>query len=590
MNEFKKIIKSSVTEIKNNGLRVYFYHVYQKLKRTEFHIVDEYSSGKDFVKRDETIDDYNTWIKKNELTKDELKNEYSRTQLNKKPLISIVMSVYNPPLWIFRETISSVKAQIYENWELCIANGSSNLEIKNEIEKISKEDKRIKARHITNKGISGNTNESLSIATGEFIVLLDHDDTLSPDAFFEIVKVVNQDDSVDFIYSDSDKITEQGNRYQVFFKPEWSPEILYSSNYVAHLCVFRKKIMDRIEGFSSKIDGAQDWDVMLRMTEISRKIHHIPKVLYHWRTLSGSTASSKSAKPFARNSQIMAVNKHLKKQNIDAYVIHGTGNYLKCNFNTKIPKISIIIPIQEHEEQLESYLMNKIKNISISQYEIILILKEGIDFHLKKKDFFISNNIKFYTNSFNTASDALNFGASVASGTFLLFLNLNLEPITPNWLVELAGWCTMDNIGCVSCKIIDSKNRIKHGGIIIDQDGDCHYVFNEIRDRSAVWTPFGPQEWYRNFNAVTGECLMIRKDLFMSNNGFKNIDYYDIDLCLRLREQGYRILYNPHAKLTLHGNMKELKQIDVGNYNILKSRDQYISPELNYQNVTKIKI
>jgi len=407
---------------------------------------------------------------------------------------------------------------------------------------------------------------------------------------FEVAKAINRDDVIDFIYSDSDKITERGKRYQVFFKPDWSPEILYSSNYVAHLSVFRRKIMEKIERFSSEKDGAQDWDIILQMVEASRKIHHIPKVLYHWRTLKNSTASSKSAKPFALNSQIIVVNNHLTKQNLDAYIVHGPGNYLKCNFYLKDPKISLIIPIQEKIKNLEDHIMNKIKSDSKSQFEIILIIKKDVDLSSRERKFFDRNCIKYHIIPFDSVPTALNYGASVATSSLLLFLSLTLEPITPKWITELAGWCSVKDIGCVSCKIIDNKGIIQHGGIVINSNGKCHYVLNGVRDRSAIWTSFGAQEWYRNFSALTGECMVIRKDLFDLNNGFKNLDYYDVDLCLRLREQGFRNMYTPHSKLLTHKKLKNLKQIDVNEYRTLNLGDPYLSTHLEEHNVTKIKL
>ena len=588
MKELIRIFKASVMEIKENGLESYLHHVFQKLKSREFYIIDEFANGKDISKINESINDYDAWIKKNEHTIEQLRVKYIQTRLAEKPLISIVMTVYNPPLNIFRETINSVKSQVYENWELCICNGSTDLMIKNEIEKNINEDKRIKVKHIENKGISGNTNEAIALAKGEFIALLDHDDALSPDALFEVTKAINNDNLIDLIYSDSDKITEYGIRYQVFFKPDWSPEILYSSNYVAHLSVFRREIIEKIDKFSSEKDGAQDWDIILQIAEVSRKIHHIPKVLYHWRTLKNSTASSRSAKPFALNSQIMVLNNYLEKQNISAYCIHGPGNYLKCNFVEENLKISIIIPIEEKNNHLKEHILNKIKSDAVSQFEIILIIKNNVEVSEKEKEFFHKNNIKFYIERFETLPTMLNYGAKKASGPLLLFLNLTLEPITPKWITEIVGWHSVKDIGCVSCKIIDKKGIIQHGGIIINSDGKCHYVLNGVRDRTAIWTSFGAQEWYRNFSALTGECLTIRKDLFESNNGFKNIDGYDVDLCLRLREQGYRNVYTPHSKLVSHEKLKNLKQIVVNEYSALKLGDPYFSPHLESQNVTKI--
>lgn len=587
MSEIKKIISASIKEIKKDGMRSYFKHVKKKLKRKEFYIIDEQMKMpfNQSLKNDEYLDEYNLWILRHEPREDQLRTEINSFKFVRKPLISVIIPVFNLPIHILEETILSVKNQNYGNWELCIANGSPDPKIRNLLEKFTIDDKRIKIKNIINKGISGNTNEALSLATGEFVVLLDHDDTLSPFALFEVAKTLNQNKNADFIYSDSDKITEHGKRHEPFFKPDWSPEIMLSSNYAAHLCAFRKQLITEVGGFSSETDLSQDWDMILKVTERSKNVYHIPKVLYHWRTLENSGASTPFAKPFVGNSQIVAVTNHLFRKNIDGYIIHGPSKYLECKMQVTAD-ISIIIPI-EYSVDIKGYLDKIMQNTSYPLHEIILVGNKTVNMHDHEMN---SNNnkIKFHKSSSESLSDRLNEGASLASGALLMFLSMKLEPLTPRWLEEMAGWCMIEEIGCVGAKIVDEHGIIKHSGIIFDSNGNSHYIFGGGKDEVAVWTPFGAREWYRDFNAVTGECIMIRKNVFSSLGGFKNTDEYDLDLCLRLRDMDFRIMYTPHSKFLLHGKLKLQRQVDI-KYTCLQKADSYYTPNLDENDVTKLK-
>src|SRR6185437_15520393 len=590
MNEIKKILLSSITEIKKHGIRSYCRHVKKKLKKKEFYIIDDPMkiSSNQSLKNEKYLDEYDLWILKHEPSEEQLRTEINSFKFNRKPLISVIIPVFNVPIHILEETILSLKNQNYDNLELCIVNGSTDPKIKNLLEKFKMDDKRIKIKNITNKGISGNTNEALSLATGEFVVLLDHDDTLSPFALFEVAKILNQNKNVDFIYSDSDKITEYGKRYEPYFKPDWSPEIMLSSNYTAHLCVFRKQLIIEVGGFSSETDMAQDWDMILKVTEHNKNVYHIRKILYHWRTLENSTASTPFAKPFVGNSQVVAVTNHLFRKNIDGYVIHGPSRYLQCKIQTT-SSISIIIPI-EGSADIKRYLDKIIQNTSYPLHEIILVGNKTINMHDQEINPSNNNKIKFHKSSSQSLSDMLNEGASLASGTLLMFLSTKLEPLTPGWLEEMAGWCMIEEIGCVGAKIVDEHGIIKHSGIIFDSDGNSHYIFSGERDEVAVWTPFGAREWYRDFNAVTGECIMIRRNVFSSLGGFKNIEEYDLDLCLRLRDKNFRIMYTPHSKFLIHGKLKLQRHIDMKKYTCLQIIDPYYTPNLDENNVTKLKI
>lgn len=591
MNEFENIVKKSLEVIKKEGLRSYFRHAIKKIKMNELEIIDDsaYRAKPTSRKIDFKSKPYELWIKKNERTPMKLKSEFLKYQFEKKPLISIIMPVFNPPQQIFKETLTSVKNQVYDNWELCITNGSTNQEIKKIIEFMKNGDNRILVKEIPNKGISGNTNEALSLVNGSYVALLDHDDTLAVNSLFEVAKAIDQNNSVDLIYSDSDKISEQGQRYEPFFKPDWSPEMMLSVNYIAHFCVMRKKILDEVGDFSTSMDGAQDWDILLRVSEKSKNVVHIPKILYHWRVISESTASSIKRKSYALNSQIMAVTNHLKRRGIDAYIIHDKSYYLRCKIQTEFPKISIIIPISNIDENIERKLNNIIKNTSYPDYEIILVGNNDICKFISERTE-LKNIVKIYPSSKNNLGEKFNDAVSISSGTLLVFFNINLEPKKDDWLKEMAIWCTIEDVGCIGSKIVDKNNKILHAGLIIDSKGGFNYVFDGIRDDLELWTIFGAYEWYRNYNAVIGDCFMIRKKTFLSMKGFEGTQKnFDIDFCLKLRSQGYRVMYTPYSVLIANSKIKDLKQVNLKKFPAFV-RNSYLSPHVCDDDVEKIKI
>lgn len=591
MSEIKKIILASVKEITKNGVQSYFRHVKKKLKRREFYIIDDPMRipHNHTLKTDEYLDQYDLWILKHEPTEDQVKAEMNSFKFERKPVIGVIIPVFDIPIHILKETILSVKNQIYENWQLCIANGSEDPQIKHLLEKFKIDDERIKIKNIINKGISGNTNEALSLSTADFIVLLDHDDTLSPFALFEVAKALNYDKDIDFIYSDSDKISEDGKRHEPFFKPDWSPEIMFSTNYATHLSGFKKQLVLELGGFSSETDLSQDWDMILKVTGQNKKVYHIPKVLYHWRTLKNSGASTPFAKPFVANSQIVAVTNHLFRKNIDGYVIHGPSKYLECRIQTTFT-VSIIIPTEKSVD-VKKYLDSLMMSTQYPSFEIIMVGSKDINLPEQEINSFNNDKIKFHRSSSESLPDRLNEGSALASGELLMFLNMKLKPLTPRWLEEMTGWFIIKEIGCIGAKIVDENNIIKHGGIIFSSNGNPHHVFSTRRDEVAVWTPFGAQEWYRNFNAITGECFITRKNTFTSLDGFKNMDNYDLDFCLRLRDRNFRIMYTPNSKFLLHGELKIRKQIDMKKYACLqKDTDSYYTPNLYDNDVTKLKV
>lgn len=596
MNNFRKIITTSKKKIETQGIKHFFKSAAEKIKRNEFYIKEATSldlkKDSEMVQVENNSDPYKIWISKNELTEKELKERYKTMKLDYRPLISILVPVFNPPAKILKEAIQSVRNQIYENWELCITNGSTDSSIREILDDMAKSDSRIIVMHTTNMGISENTNLANSNSKGEFIALLDHDDSLSPNALLEIARALDANPKIDFIYSDSDKITEEGERFEPFFKPDWSPELMLSSNYAAHLCVIRKKLVDAVGGFKSEMDGAQDWDLILRVTEKSNNVLHIPKVLYHWRIMRNSTAIDMTTKPYALNAQIVAVTNFLHRKGVNSYITHGPSLYLRCKIYQDKPRVSIIIPVIDDLKNAEICINSLRNNTEYPNFELILVGNVDTEQHLheieKRYD-----NIKIISSSkYNNIPTALNAGSSFASSELLVFFDSRLRAIEKGWLAEMSGWFHIDNIGCVGSKLINTNGVIQHAGIIIGHDGEPHYVFNGIKENSRFWCPFGAQDWYRNYNAVSGKCMMIKKKIFEEIGGFQSLNTnYDIDLCLRIRERGYRILFTPYSRLCYDESMETRSKINPNQHGArVDMNDCYYSPNLSTDSVTTLRL
>ena len=332
----------SIKYIQRSGFRQFLWKVFRKYNMAAY-------------LKDKNI--YESWISKNEPDATTLKWQIKlATEFRVRPRISIITPVYNPLKSAFIEMIESVINQTYDNWELCIADASTDMYVRDIIEKYIKKYGRIKVRYLDkNHGIAGNSNEALSLATGDFIALLDHDDTIAPFALFEVVKSINDNPDVDFIYSDRDKISNDGKRFEPFFKPGWSPDYLLAQNYLCHLNVFRKTIIERTGGFRQGYDGSQDYDLVLRVTELTDKIVNIPKVLYHWRVVDGSASGDADAKPYAYDAAIRALQDAVDRRGWNGVVTQGlTRGLYRVIFNVNgVSNVSIIIPTKDKSEVLK---------------------------------------------------------------------------------------------------------------------------------------------------------------------------------------------------------------------------------------------
>ena len=550
------------------------------------------------------VDPFQIWIAQNEPKKKELAR-YRRESLSfpYQPIISVVAPVWNPEKKWLRLAIESVINQVYDNWELCIADGGSTEPyVKELLKEYAKRDSRIKVKFLPqNNGISGNSNEALSLATGEFVALLDHDDELAPFALYEVLKCLNENHDLDFIYSDKDYISENGKRrFAPLFKPDWSPEMMLSQNYLTHLCVIRKTSIDAVGGFLPETDGAQDWDLFLRVTERTQRIHHIPQILYHWRATSTSCASGGGieVKPYALEAQRLALENHLwRRGKLAQVIVEPTGGGRIKWLLTNKTKVSIIIPTRDKVQVLQRCVASVLNKTSYENYELIIVdtgSEEAATLHYYDE---VSENPKVrivsYPDKVFNFSAANNLGVRQATGDALLFLNNDTEVINPDWLEEMAGWVEQKEIGIVGAKLLNPDDTIQHAGYVIGLGGFGALIFDGVSE--GYYGIFGSTEWYRNLLAVAGSCMLIRREVFEQVGWFDEafiLCHSDIELCLRVRERGYRVVYVPYAKIKHHTSSTRGSYTPPEDWElwykycepILWAGDPFFNPNLSYYN------
>lgn len=494
---------------------------------------------------------YQKWIENNEPTIDELKKQ-KEVQFEYNPKISIIVPLFNTPEKYFKEMVESIKNQTYSNWELCLADGSpSELDYIKAI--IGDLGEKVKYRFLNeNKGISGNSNEALKLATGDYIALLDHDDIIPKFALFEIVKAINKNPEADFIYTDDDKILEdKDKRISPHFKQDYAIDTLRSYNYICHFSIIKKELMDKLEGFNGEYDGSQDYDLILRAVENANQIVHIPKILYHWRINPNSVASGAAAKPYAYVAAKKAILKNIERQGINGAKVEDTkimGLYKITYPVIGNPKVSIIILNKNHKKDLKRCIKSIMKS-TYQNYEIIIVennsTQKNIFKYYKKIK---SEKIKIEAcnlNEFNY-SKLNNFGVSKASGEYFVFLNNDTKIITKDWLEKIIGNCQRNEVGAVGAKLLYKNKRIQHAGVVLNLTGTAGHVnLNERADKPGY---FGRIMIQQNVSCVTGALLGISKKVFEEIKGFDEsfpIAYNDVDLCLKILEIGKLNVYNP---------------------------------------------
>jgi len=514
-------------------------------------------------KRDSGVT-YETWLANNRLSEEKEQEILKRIQeLPYKPVFSVLVPVFNVEEQWLRRCISSVKNQLYPYWELCIADDASPKSyIRRVLKEIASTDSRIKIIFRDNNGhISAASNSALELATGEYVALLDHDDELAPDALYENAVLLNVHPEADFIYSDEDKISEDGDRNSPFFKPDWSPDTLLSQMYTCHLGVYRTSLIKEIGGFREGFEGSQDYDLVLRFTERTKNIYHIPKILYHWRAISESTASDAQSKGYAHEAGLKAIEEALLRRGEDAWV-DGIDNFphlYKVHYKLKHkPLISIIIPTRDYADVLGICLDSIFKKSTYQKFEVVIIDNGSIEqktFNLfskwerKEPERF---QVKRLDIPFNY-SKLNNEGVRLSKGELVLLLNNDIEVITPNWLEEMAGQAVRSNIGVVGAKLLYPDNTVQHAGVILGIGGVAGHGHKGFQNKEPGY--FGALFKITNVSAVTGACLMVRKELFESVKGLDEelmVAFNDVDFCLKVKRKGLFNINLAHVELYHH--------------------------------------
>ncbi|GHS88642.1 hypothetical protein AGMMS49957_10500 [Synergistales bacterium] len=478
------------------------------------------------------------------------------------PLISVVMPTWNTEPNLLREAIESVQKQLYPHWELCIAGDASAAPHARKIlDEYASADKRVKVCYRTSNGhISEASNSTLALATGDFVALLDHDDTLSPGALYEVAVAIKNNPAASLFYSDEDKLNFEGGRCEPHFKPDWNPDLFLSYNLFSHLGVYKRDLLTKIGGFRVGLEESQDYDLVLRCLEVvgDNAVCHIPKVLYHWRKTPESAATGADKKPYAAQAAVRAIAESLGRRNIRAEVTElmpGTGLIrVKYALPDIVPKVSIIIPTRDALNMTRRCIDSILSKTDYANYEIVLVdngsrdkkaLKYFEEIALKPNITLLRDDGPFnYSKLNNTAVEA-------CGGEIVCLLNNDTEVITPDWLGEMVSHAVRPGIGVVGARLWYSNNTLQHGGVVLGIDKVAGHIHLSLRRGKAGY--FRRACLIQNLSAVTGACLMVQKSIYRRLGGLneKNlaITYNDIDFCLRVRDAGYRNLWTPFAEL-----------------------------------------
>lgn len=499
-------------------------------------------------------DEYRRWIARWEPKRAELEAQRQH-RFPITPKISVVVPVFNPPLAFAEAMVQSVQNQTYGHWELCLADASTDPEVRTCLATLAGRDSRLRYQQLeTNLGIAGNSNAALALATGDYVALLDHDDLLAPFALFEMAAAINQDAEADFFYSDEDKLDTVGERVEPNFKPDWSPETLRSRNYICHLTFLKRELVDKLGGFREGFDGAQDYDLVLRASEHARRIVHIPHVLYHWRMHAQSTASNKDSKSYAYANGKRALAEHLSRCGVDGSVHDGPilGTYQVIYHLRTQPLVSVIVPNKDHPEML-TRCVESLAQGSYANYELIVVengssREETFAYYdqLREQP---HTRILEWTKPFNYAA-VNNFAAHHARGELLLFLNNDIESINPDWLEAMVKLAVQPGVGIVGAKLYYADDTVQHAGIVVGLGGIAGHGFLNFPRNAAGYMQ--RLQYTQNVAAVTGACLLTPKAVFDEIGGLDEgfvLAFNDVDYCLQVLAKGYRVVWTPEAEL-----------------------------------------
>ncbi len=503
--------------------------------------------------------DYKEWYSLTKPSPEELARQ-RREGVASRPLISVVIPAYKTPEKYLREMMDSILAQTYENWEVCVANGSPKGEggaVEKVMGQYAGKDSRFRCKNLgENLGISGNTNAAIEMANGDYILLADHDDTLPEHALYEVAAAINAHPDCQVIYSDEDKLDMDGGAlFDPHFKPDFNPDLLTSVNYICHLLVVRRDLLEQVGGFCHEFDGAQDYDFIFRCTEAAKEIYHIPKVLYHWRCHQDSTASNPQSKLYAFEAGSRAIMAHYRRCGIPAEKVEKGVDYGIYHTTFRIqgdPLVSVVIPNKDHVKDLDLCLRSILNQATYRNLEFIIIEnnsthKETFAYYDAIQKEFPQVRVVVWKREFNYSA-INNYGATFAKGQYLLFLNNDTELMEPRIFEEMLGFCQREEVGAVGARLLYQDDTIQHAGVVVGFGGIAGHTF--IGLHKAENSYFHRAMCAQDYSAVTAACMMTKAELFRQVGGFTEelaVAFNDIDYCMKVRAAGRLVVYAPYA-------------------------------------------
>lgn len=499
-----------------------------------------------------------------------------------RPLISVIMPSYNiAPKWMI-EAIESVRRQIYPHWELCISDdASTSPAILSLLRRYSAQDSRIRVTFRSENGhISTNSNTALTLASGDYIALLDADDTISDDALFWVAREITIYPETDLLFSDEDKIDQSGRRSEPYFKSAWNPALMLSQNAFSHLGVYRRKLVESVGGFRKGYEGSQDYDLVLRCAAhtTSERIRHIPRVLYHWRTLAGSAASGPGVKAYAWEAGKMAIADHLQRVGMQARVRPVLQTYYQVDYDISgpLPLVSIIVPTTLTSVTTAHCLRSILDRSSYTAFELLLLVYSEHLHAARSRPEFADimahprvRLVQHEEKSFNY-SRVSNLGARSARGNYLCFYNDDVEVITPPWLESMVARAMLDGVGAVGAMLFYPSDTIQHAGVILGMDQVADHIFKGRRRGYPGY--FGRAALEQDYSCVTAACMVVKREVFEASGGFDEmlpVAFNDVDLCIKIRLTGARIVWTPFVEMYHH------ESLTLGHHDSPARRDQF---------------
>ena len=545
-NSFKiNIIKRIVSYTRRNGIKKCIVHAFRK--------------GKDYLmgRRGEINYAYKDWLKRYDVTETTL-NKQRKCSFEQAVKFSVLVPIYDASFVLLKELIDSVLNQTYVLWELCIVDGSHDESLECDIQEIIKQDTRIKYKKIEKtESISEKCNIALKMAEGDYVVLLNQDDLLAPNALYEFAYAIDKDPSIEVLYSDEDKISMDGKeRFEPHFKPDFNLDLLRSVNYICHLLAVKRALVDKVGSFRKEYDGAQDYDFIFRCVEKAKTIYHVPKILYHWRSNTDITEENQESKQYAFESGRRAIEAHFQRVGLKATVENGA---MQGIYHSKLdvvgnPMVSVIIPNKDHIEDLDNCLTSIYKKTSYSNYEIVIVENNSVQeetFAYYERIQAEYKNIKviIWEDEFNYSA-INNFGVRHAKGEYLLFLNNDTAVINSTWMEEMLGYCQREDVGVVGARLYYPDDTIQHAGVVVGFGGVAGHTF--IGQGRYEFGYFARAMCTQDYSAVTAACMMTKRVLFDQVGGLDEalkIAFNDIDYCMKIRTLDKLVVYNPYAEL-----------------------------------------